>query len=485
MVTINKDAELNFDFAIIGGGPAGMAAAIQAAKHGVKIALLDERVTLGGQIYKQLGRGFKIANQTQLQVPPKIGQNLIADFDKQNISLFLKSAVISIEEDHLLFATEDEQVSRLKFKKLLIATGAYDRPVAFPGWTLPGVITAGAAQTLVKTQRVLPGSRILFAGSGPVALAFPAQLAGYGANIVSVLEAGSAPTPLNVLGLLVASTGNWDLISDAMKYRLALLRKRIPVKYRTIIVQAHGIERVEAVTIAKVDRNWRVKKGTSKRIEVDTLCLGYGFLPSNELLKLVGCDFEYQESKGGYVAQTDEWGRTSVPNVYAVGDGAGVEGSYIAISRGNLVGISVAQELGLLNLSQAREKAEQFHTETKERRRFQSALRSMFDVKQGIFELASDETIICRCEILTKLDIDRVMDSTADLSVVKAYTRAGMGPCKGRNCQRQISAMVAQRHGIDIADVHQGTPRFPVKPVALGAIADETVSDQKYFFDGK
>ena len=174
-----------------------------------------------------------------------------------------------------------------------------------------------------------------------------------------------------------------------------------------------------------------------------------------------------------------------MPNIFAVGDSSGVEGSYVAISRGNLVGISVCKELGHLESVRANIQARKFHSETRRRRAFQRALRSMFDVKVGIFELADDQTIICRCETVRKKEIDLVINATTDLSVVKAFTRAGMGSCQGRNCQRQISAMVALRHGIDIAKVPQGTPRFPVKPVALGLIADKSVTDQKYFFDAK
>jgi NADPH-dependent 2,4-dienoyl-CoA reductase/sulfur reductase-like enzyme len=482
---INTKAEFIFDFAVIGGGPAGMAAAVQASENGVSVVIIDERVSLGGQIFKQLGPGFKVANPSRLRVPPRLGQELISKTEQSNIAFFLNTTVLSMENNDLMVVGEGNKVFTLTFRKLLIATGAYDRPVAFPGWTLPGVITAGAAQTLVKTQRVLPGSKIIFAGSGPVALAFPAQLAKLGANILAVLESGPAPTPINVVKLLSASAGNWNLIVDAMKYRSILLRKRIRVRYKSIIVEAHGTTRVEAVTVAKVDRDWRIKPGTQQRIEIDTLCLGYGFIPSSELLRLVGCEFEYEESKGGYVVKTDKWGHTSIPNIYAVGDGSGVEGSYIAISRGNLVGISVSNELGHIDMDHANMRARKFHSETKRRRAFQKALRSMFDVKVGIFELADDQTIICRCEIVRKKEIDQVIDATSDLSVVKAFTRAGMGSCQGRNCQRQISAMIASRHGIDISKVPQGTPRFPVKPVPLGSIADATVTDQKYFFDAK
>ena len=345
-----------------------MAAAVRASENGVSVALIDERVSLGGQIFKQLGPGFRVAKPDLLQVPPRLGQELISKTVQSGITLFLNTTVLSIENNDLMMVGDGGHMSTITFRKLLIATGAYDRPVAFPGWTLPGVITAGAAQTLVKTQRVLPGSKIIFAGSGPVALAFPAQLAKLGAKIVTVLESGPAPAPINVVKLLSASVGNWDLIVDAIKYRSILLRKRIPVRYKSIIVEAHGTTRIEAVTIARVDRDWRVKQGTQQRIEVDTLCLGYGFLPSTELLRLVGCDFDYDESRGGLVVKTDQWGHTSIPNIYAVGDGSGVEGSYIAISRGNLVGISVSKELFHVENEHANIQARKFHSETKRRR---------------------------------------------------------------------------------------------------------------------
>src|SRR5262249_46294239 len=157
-----------------------------------------------------------------------------------------------------------------------------DRPVAFPGWTLPGVLTAGGAQTLVKTQRVTPGERIVFAGSGPVALAFPAQLHHYGAHVALVCEAGPPPGPRDVAAMLRAAPGTVGLLRDAASYRMQLLRARVPLRYRRIVVRAEGDDRLRAVVHAAVDSAWRVIAGTEERIEADTLCLGYGFLPSTE-----------------------------------------------------------------------------------------------------------------------------------------------------------------------------------------------------------
>ena len=164
-----------FDLVIVGGGPAGIAAATTAGNHGIKVLLLDERTTLGGQIYKRVGPGFQVKKSIKLGADYLRGEKLIDSLNATNVEIRTETTVFSIEDSQVIITTSDNQYECITYKKILITPGAYDRPVVFPGWTLPGVITAGAAQSLVKTQRVLPGARIFFAGSGPLALAFPAQ----------------------------------------------------------------------------------------------------------------------------------------------------------------------------------------------------------------------------------------------------------------------------------------------------------------------
>jgi hypothetical protein len=343
------------------------------------------------------------------------------------------------------------------------------------------VITAGGAQTLVKTQRVLPGERILFAGSGPLALAFPAQLRGYGANVSLVLEAGPAPGPGDVLRLLGAARGNVSLLRDAVAYRTKLLRERVPLRYRRLVVRAEGEGRVEAVVHAAVDADWRPIPGTEERVEVDTLCVGYGFFPSVELLRLAGCDFVYDEDLGGPVAVLDEWFRTSAPGVFAAGDGTGVAGSYVAIDEGQLAALGAALDLGALTADAAASLAAPIRARLRRKERFRGALRRMHRVGPGIYELATPETVVCRCEEVTAARLDEAVDASADVNVVKTLTRVAMGLCQGRNCQRHIAATIARRHGESIARLPVATPRAPVRPVAIGAIADGTLEDGGFF----
>lgn len=379
---------------------------------------------------------------------------------------------MTLEDGEAVLVEDGLPARAVRARHVLLAPGAHDRPVAFPGWTLPGVITAGGAQTLVKTHRVSPGNRVLFAGSGPLALAFPAQLARYGVNVVLVLEAGPPPRPGDALRLAAAARGNAGLVRDALAYRAALLRRRIPVRYRRIVVRAEGNGRVERVTHAAVDADWKVIPGTEETVGVDTLCVGYGFVPSVELMRLVGCRFGFDEDLGGAVVLVDEWMRTSVPGVSAAGDGAGVEGSYVAEDEGRLAALGIVGD---------ERRAAPVRRRLAQKRRFRRALLPLHRVGAGIFELATPETVVCRCEELTLAELDAAAAATADLNVLKGLTRAGMGLCQGRSCQRQIAALVAARHGRRLAEIELPTTRMPVRPVPLGAVADETVEDEGLF----
>jgi pyruvate/2-oxoglutarate dehydrogenase complex dihydrolipoamide dehydrogenase (E3) component len=255
----------------------------------------------------------------------------------------------------------------------------------------------------------------------------------------------------------------------------------VPLRYRRIVVRAEGAARVEAVTHAAVDSDWRVVAGTEEREEVDTLCVGYGFFPSVELMRLAGCELRYDEDLGGPVVVVDGWMRTTVGAVSAAGDGTGVAGSYVAVGEGRLAALGVALDLGALTREQAVARAEPIRRRLIAKARFRRALRRMHRVGSGVYELTTADTVVCRCEEVTRAQLEGAIDATADVNVIKGLTRAGMGLCQGRNCVRQIAALVATRHRRALADVPHATARSPVRPVPLGAVADDTVEDLGLF----
>ncbi len=445
------------------------------------MTIVDERPTFGGQIFKQPGPGFRVTDAKALGRDFLRGRELIDAAERSGATLLPSTSAIAIRGTTVVLVTEGERARPLDARRVLIAPGAHDRPVVFPGWTLPGVITAGGAQSLVKTQRVLPGERIVFAGSGPLALAFPAQLRGYGAHVTLVLEAGPAPGARDVLRILGAARGNVSLLRDAVAYRAALLRARVPLRYRRIVVRAEGDGRVEQVVHAAVDADWRPIPGSDELVVVDTLCVGYGFFPSVELLRLAGCDFAYDEDLGGPLVVLDEWLRTTAPGISAAGDGTGVAGSYVAIDEGRLAALGAALDLGALSPHAAAERAAPLRVRVARKERFRRALSRLHRVGAGIYELATPDTVVCRCEEVTAEQVAEAVDTTADINVVKMLTRVSMGLCQGRNCQRHVVATIARRHGGPIAARPLATPRPPVRPVPIGAIADASIEDEGFF----
>ncbi|MBA3347658.1 MAG: FAD-dependent oxidoreductase, partial [Actinobacteria bacterium] len=443
--------------------------------------LVDERPTFGGQIFKQPGPGFRVTDPAAVGRDYVRGRELIVAAERAGAKLLPRTSAVSIRGTTLVLVEDGERARTAEAQRVLIAPGAHDRPVAFPGWTLPGVLTAGGAQTLVKTQRVLPGERIVFAGSGPLALAFPAQLRGYGANVELVLEAGPAPGLRDVLRLLAASRGNTSLLRDAVAYRSRLIRDRVPFRYRRIVVRAEGDGRVEEVVHAATDREWHPLPGTEERTSADTLCVGYGFFPSVELLRLAGCDFSYDEDLGGPIVIRDEWMRTTAPGISAAGDGTGVAGSYVAIDEGRLAALGIALDLERLTPDAAAARARPLRLALARKEAFRRALGRMYAVGPGIYELGTPETVVCRCEEVTAAALESALDATSDVNVVKSLTRAGMGLCQGRNCQRQIVATLANRHGGTIESLPVATARPPVRPVPIGAVADASLEDGGFF----
>jgi NADPH-dependent 2,4-dienoyl-CoA reductase/sulfur reductase-like enzyme len=470
------------DLLVVGGGPAGLAAAGLAARLGLRVALFDERPTLGGQIYRQPGPGFVVRDRRKLGRDYLRGQALAHEAREAGVTVLTSTSVLSLRGTSVAFWAEArKETAVVRAGRVLVAPGAYDRPVAFPGWALPGVVTAGGAQALLKAARVAAGERVAFAGSGPLALAFPAQLGHYGVNVVLVLDAGPPVRARDALRLLGAAPRNLSLLRDGAYYSLALAARRVPVRHRRVVVRAEGTEQVEALVHAEVGPDWVPLPGTEERVEVDTVCLGYGFAPSTELLRLAGCSFGYDEDLGGLVVEVDEWQRTSVPGVLAAGDGTGVRGALVAADQGRLAAIGAALDLGYLSERRALGRARRLRRRLAAKERFRLALAPLHSLGRGLYDLATPETIICRCEEVTLAALEGALSATSDPNVVKSYTRAGMGLCQGRNCHLHIGHLLARKGGLEPEQAAMTTARPPSRPVPIGVLADPSVPDEGLF----
>jgi thioredoxin reductase len=344
------------------------------------------------------------------------------------------------------------QLGSVHASSVLIATGAYDRQVPFPGWDLPGVFAAGGTQALVKGHGVLPGKRIVVAGTGPFLLPVSAGLAAAGARVVGVFEANN---PVLFPGL-VRYPGK---LVEALGYLAVLARHRVPLRTRHCVVAAHGPDELSAVTVARVDRSWRPVPGTARRISCDTLAVGYGFTPQVELGLALGCASRLS-ADGGVVLTVDDRQATSVPGVFAAGEVTGVGGFRLAMATGALAGLATA---GLFSGRLARARAR--HAA------FAAALPSVFPVPDGWISGLTPDTIVCRCE---EVRFDAIRSAVTELGArdaraVKLLTRAGMGWCQGRICGQAVASLTGTPPTADALAAM--ARRILAQPVPLGDLA--------------
>jgi len=339
---------------VVGAGPAGLCAAIELKKAGAPVILMDENSKPGGQLFKQIHKFFGSREHRAGVRGFDIGEELLAESLNLGIDVRLKTEVVGIEKGLKVWAVEDRSRSyTVDAATLILATGATENALSFPGWTLPGVMTAGCAQTLINVHRVLPGKKVLMIGSGNVGVIVAYQLMQAGAEVVAVIEA-------------LPRLGGYGVHTAKVR------RAGVSFRCSTTIVRAEGKEGVERAIIARVDDRFKPIAGTEETLEVDTICLAVGLTPSIELACLAGCGEMYVPELGGNMPVHDEFMRSSVKSVYVVGDIAGVEEASTAMEEGRLAGIHAAWAMGYMDEPTMEARAE----ETKRRLR---ALR------QGVF----------------------------------------------------------------------------------------------------
>jgi thioredoxin reductase len=458
---------------VVGGGPAGMAAVIEAARAGLRCLLVDEAPSLGGQIYRQLPHEFTTPDDGALGRDYRRGDRLRAELAQvaDRVEVRSGTSVLNIVDGRqIVCSSPEEGTSRFTGERLILATGAYDRPVPFPGWTLPGVITAGGTQALMKTMRIRPGEQALVAGTGPLLMVVAGQLHHAGVRVMAVLEAGrSAFTP----GMAVRAWRNWGLLADGARYRLALARAGIPVLYNHAVLEAHGDGVLDGVTYCPVSASdWRPIRHESSRVDVDLLVAGYGFVPNVELCELAGCRIEYSHDLGGWVPVRDETMQTTVGGVFAVGDGAGVAGSLVAVEEGRIAGITAAEQAKAIGPAAAQRRRRPSQRRIRSLAAVRGALDAMSAMRPGLSELATDATLMCRCEEVNRAEVQGALDEGAkDLQAVKLLTRLGMGACQGRNCAPSTAEVLCAATGCAPSAAGRINPRPPIRPVTLGALA--------------
>ena len=367
-----------YELIIVGAGPSGLSAAIEGAKKGMSVIVFDENAKPGGQLFKQIHKFFGSKEHKAKIRGFKIGEQLLKEAADAGVEVVLDATVIGMYQNKEITVRIEDSICHYKGDSIIIATGAAENMVTFDGWTLPGVIGAGAAQTMMNLHGIQPGKKILMLGSGNVGLVVSFQLLQSGCEVAAIVDAAPKIGGYGVHAAKVARTG-------------------VPFYLSHTITKAEGTDHVTGVVISEVDKNFQPIPGTEKHFDVDTICLAVGLSPMSQLLKMAGCEMEDNPRKGGQVPIVNEHGETSIPGVFAAGDVSGIEEASSAMIEGRMAGVCAAYYLGYCDEKELQETLQKLDED------LDSLRQGMFAPKnRGKDITETDEGILISTNLLKK-----------------------------------------------------------------------------------
>ena len=427
------DFTSTFDVAVVGAGPAGIAAACVAAESGARVGVVDDNPAAGGQIWRRSIEHSTAEHSNAEHSPSAAATKWRGRLERAGVTFIYGAKVVARESADVLVAETWERTLKLKFAKLVIATGARERFLPFPGWTLPGVMGAGGLQALVKSGLSVSSKRVVIAGSGPLLLAVAEYLRRAGARVLLIAEQAPAARIRGFAARLLLHPAK---IWQAMRLKLAL--SGVPYHFGMWPVAAGGAEKVEWVEL--------VCNGKKTRVACDYLACGFHLVPNVELAELLGC-----EINGGFV-RVNELQETSVPGIFCAGEPVGIGGVEAALIEGQIAGYAAARNVT---------KACAFFAERGAARQFTGLLARTFALRDELRELCSPDTLVCRCEDVSHERLAKYSDWRS----AKLQTRCGMGACQGRVCGAAVEFIFGWR----AESVRP--PIFPARVESLAALS--------------
>ena len=452
------------DLLIIGAGPAGMSAALRARSLGMSVLVVDDQPAPGGQIWRAVETRASTRTGKLLGDEYAAGLPLAQAFRTSGAIYEPSTQVWQIEPGWQVYMSRAQQAECVQAANVLLATGAQERPAPFPGWTLPGVLTVGAAQILLKTAREVPQNPPWIAGSGPLALLYMVQLLRAGGSIAGWLDTAPADGWRRALPFATSARHAWKDILKGLRWTRELRRARFPIIRGVTQLRAEGGQRLEHLLYQTAD-------GQSQRVAAGLLLIHEGVVPSIHMTQALGCKHVWNAAQQCLAPTLDEWGQTSKPGIFMAGDGAGIGGARAACTRGDLAALGIAMRAGKLQDDAARRLAEPLRRRLATELSIRPMLDALYPPRAELFAPA-DDTMVCRCEELTAGQIRAAAEiGQPGPNQIKAFTRAGMGPCQGRQCGYTVAHILAAAHGKPVEEIGFYRIRPPLKPLTLGELA--------------
>ncbi len=454
----------DYDFVIIGAGPAGLAAAVTANKYGLSTLVIDEQNAPGGQIYRSIEKALP-ENRDALGPDYFYGEKLLSDFRQAGVDTMLETTVWDLDAQLHVGVLKGGQARQLKAKHVLIGAGAMERPVPVPGWTLPGVMSAAAADILFKSSDMLPEGPVVLAGSGPLLLLVACRLVDNGIRIAAMVETSGIKNYLRSLPFLPAALRASHYLRKGLAMRYKVRQARIPLYAGSSGLSVIGGQQAEGLRFTH--------RGKENVVEAGTVLLHEGVVPNLQFSRLAGCDHEWYAPQRYWRPVLDPWGNTSIEGIYVAGDAGGIWGAKSAEYMGCLSALDVACRMKRITDTERDQQAAPYFSAVKRDMSIRPFLDHVFPPAAQALVPPDDHTIVCRCEEVTAGQIrEAVAIGARDPGQVKGHTRSGMGPCQGRMCGLTMAEIIAESAGTDITEVGHLRVRAPLKPLTIAQLAN-------------
>ena len=464
-MSVIAELEDRYDVAVIGAGPAGLAAATVTATAGLSTVVLDDNPAPGGQVWRAVTT-TPVQDRRVLGDDYWKGRDIVRAFEASGVTYAPGAAVWSLSREREIGVSFGGGARMLEARRVIIATGALERPFPIPGWTLPGVMSVGGAQTLLKASGLLPGGRVVLAGSGPLLWLYAHQMLQAGGQIHAILDTSDGAGRRMALKHAMPFVTSPYLVKGLKL--MAGVRRRVRVLTGVTALAAIGSDKVEAVVFRRGGEG-------GQRIAADVLLLHQGVVPNVNLAMAAGVEHRWDERQLCFVPVIDTYGGTSIEGVAIAGDGAGIAGAEAAVERGRLAGIAAVRALN--------GEAGKLPDEAASRKtlaKYDGARAFLYTLYRPVnaFRIPSGETIVCRCEEVTAQQvIDNVRVGCTGPNQLKAFLRCGMGPCQGRMCGLTVTELIAETRGVTPAEIGYYRLRPPVKPIALAELGSMPKSE--------
>ncbi|MEM5365422.1 NAD(P)/FAD-dependent oxidoreductase [Paraburkholderia azotifigens] len=458
------------DVVVVGAGPAGMSAATRAARAGLSVVLLDEQDAVGGQIYRAIGRAD--ARRKEILGPDYAAGSAIAEaFARSGARHVAHASVWQVTRERAVHYLKDGKVGSFDARRVILATGALERPFPIPGWTLPGVLTAGAAQILLKSAGEVPAEPPVLAGCGPLLYLLGWQYVRAGVPIRALVDTTRHEDRWRAKKHLLSALRAWPFLSKGLQLIRTLRAAGVPIYEAADDLQieskrdSDGTERAAALRFTT--------QGRAHKVEADVILLHQGVVPNTQFTLSLRAQHHWDAAQLCFAPTTNTWGELDVPGIFVAGDGGGIGGALAAAEQGALSALQAASQLGAIDAATLEREAAPHRRALADVMRIRPFLDSLYRPRDAN-RIPSNDVIVCRCEEVTAGDVRGFVElGCMGPNQAKSFGRCGMGPCQGRMCGLTVTEIIADARKVPPDEVGYYRIRPPIKPLTLGELAGE------------